>query len=44
VSGKYYIDCEQRELQAKYCDKAIQKKVWDDSKKIVGLSEDDLSI
>jgi retinol dehydrogenase 14 len=44
VSGKYYIDCEQRELQAKYCDKAIQKKVWDDSKKIVGLSEDDFSI
>jgi NAD(P)-dependent dehydrogenase (short-subunit alcohol dehydrogenase family) len=42
VTGEYFVDSERRELQPKYCDRAIHQKVWDDSRKLAGLTDDDV--
>jgi retinol dehydrogenase 14 len=42
VTGEYFVDCERRELQAKYCDRTVHQKVWDDSRKLAGLTDDDV--
>jgi hypothetical protein len=39
ISGVYFVDCQPKELPRKYCDIVIHKKLWDDSMKIVGISE-----
>jgi NAD(P)-dependent dehydrogenase (short-subunit alcohol dehydrogenase family) len=38
VSGKYFVECNERKLNKKYLKAAVHQKLWDDSLELVGLS------
>lgn len=44
VSGKYFMDCKEWELQSYITDQKQHKTVWDESIKAVKLTEDDPKI